>query len=85
MQLQGHACSGISRGNDSCHHLNNPHIHISARLTHSKNNSIQCITLYHTHTYAYLKFTDLYLNRPAGVDLLLMKAVPLLAMLVLQK
>lgn len=43
------------------------------------------VSLWHTHLYAYLWFTNMYLNCSAGVDLLLMKAVPLLAMLVLQK
>lgn len=49
------------------------------------------ITPSHIHTrlflyiIVYLKFTDLYLNCSAGVDLLLVKAVPLLAMLVLRK
>ncbi len=48
---------------------------------------IASVSLTHTrtHTCVYLKFTDLYLNSSAGIDVLLMKAVPLLAMLVLRK
>lgn len=84
MHLQGHAYSGILRGSESHHHQI-----LSLRLLVN----IMILWLTSSVSWNYKRISTysrpinimLYLNSSAGIDMLLMKAIPLLALLVLWK